>query len=153
MKHLFLSLLLLVATGLHAQTAAPTLDDPLTQKREVELSAKLRCLVCQNQSVADSHAGLAVDLRNQVREQIAAGKTDEQIIKFMTDRYGDFVLYEPPFKATTALLWGGPALLLLIGAFVVARVVRGRKNDGSALLSDAERARADALLAAGESRK
>jgi cytochrome c-type biogenesis protein CcmH len=153
MRIFLLSLLLLAATGLHAQNAVPTLDDPLTQKREVELTSKLRCLVCQNQSIADSHAGLAIDLRNQVREQMAAGKTDEQIIKFMTDRYGDFVLYEPPFKATTALLWGGPGLLLLIGAFVAVRYVRGRKRVSSAPLSDEERARADALLAAGESRK
>jgi cytochrome c-type biogenesis protein CcmH len=147
MRIFLFGLLLLIAAGAGAQTATPTLDDPLTQKREVELTSKLRCLVCQNQSIADSHAGLAIDLRNQVREQMAAGKTDDQIIKFMTDRYGDFVLYEPPFKATTLLLWGGPLLLLVAGVFVLARVIRARKRAEAAPLSDAERARAEALLA------
>jgi len=150
MKTLWVVLLLALTGGLHAQTAVPTEDDPLTAKREVELASKLRCLVCQNQSIADSHASLAVDLRRQIREQIAAGKSDAEIVNFMTDRYGDFVLYQPPFKATTLLLWLGPLLLLALGALVVVRVVRGRRQAGPPL-SDDERARAEALLAGKES--
>jgi len=150
MRTLFLVLLLALAGGLHAQTAVPTADDPLTAKREVDLASKLRCLVCQNQSIADSHAGLAVDLRRQIREQIAAGKSDTEIVNFMTDRYGDFVLYEPPFKATTLLLWLGPLLLLGLGAVVVVRVIRRRKQAAPPLSSD-ERARAAALLGGKES--
>jgi cytochrome c-type biogenesis protein CcmH len=150
MKTFLLVLLLALASALHAQTAVPTEDDPLTAKREVDLASKLRCLVCQNQSIADSHASLAVDLRRQIREQIAAGKSDSEIVNFMTDRYGDFVLYQPPFKATTLLLWLGPLLLLALGAVVVVRVVRGRRQAGPPL-SDDERARAEALLAGKES--
>jgi cytochrome c-type biogenesis protein CcmH len=128
-------------------TAQPTLNDPVAAKREYELALKLRCLVCQNQSIAESNAGLAVDLRNQVREQVAAGKTDEQIIEFMTTRYGDFVLYRPPLKGSTMLLWFGPLLLLAIGAFVAWRVVRARRTmPTQAPLTDSDRARAAALL-------
>lgn len=132
------------ATG---NTAQPTLDDPVASKREYQLSLQLRCLVCQNQSIAESDAGLAVDLRNQVREQVAAGKSDTEIIDFMTTRYGDFVLYSPPVKNTTLLLWYGPLLLLLIGATVAWRVVRARKIiPAQAPLTDSERARAAELL-------
>jgi cytochrome c-type biogenesis protein CcmH len=129
------------------QTAEPTASDPVAHKREMELSAKLRCLVCQNETIAASRADLAVDLRNQVRNQIAAGRSDEQIIDYMTARYGDFVLYEPPLKATTWLLWFGPLLLGLTGLAVAWRVVQARRGQaGEAPLSDAERARAAALL-------
>jgi cytochrome c-type biogenesis protein CcmH len=93
-----------------------------------QLEEKLRCLVCQNQSLADSGAELAGDLRRQVREQVAAGKTDEQVIDYLVQRYGDFVRYDPPFKATTALLWVGPFLLLAAGAGVLVVVVRRRRN-------------------------
>lgn len=150
MRTLIAFVFLLVAAAAHAQTAQPTENDPVAAKREYELALKLRCLVCQNQSIAESNASLAVDLRNQIREQISSGKSDREIITFMTDRYGDFVLYQPPFKATTALLWGGPVLLLAIGALVLVRVVRARRAT-AAPLSDAERARAEALLAGKES--
>jgi cytochrome c-type biogenesis protein CcmH len=93
-----------------------------------QLEEKLRCLVCQNQSLADSGAELAGDLRRQVREQVAAGKTDEQVIDYLVQRYGDFVRYDPPFKATTALLWVGPFLLLAAGAGLLVIVVRRRRN-------------------------
>ena len=92
-----------------------------------DLSEKLRCLVCQNQSLADSNAELAEDLRKEVRTQVAAGKTDEQIVGYMVERYGDFVLYEPPFKATTALLWIGPFVLLAAGAVALVAVLRRRR--------------------------
>lgn len=131
------------ATGV----AQPTLNDPVLARREYELSLQLRCLVCQNQSVAESNAGLAVDLRNQVREQVAAGKSDREIIDFMTTRYGDFVLYKPPVKGTTLLLWFGPGLLLLVGGLVAWRILRGRRvASAQPALSESERARAAALL-------
>jgi cytochrome c-type biogenesis protein CcmH len=131
-----------------ATDAAPTEKDPVAQARAVKLSETLRCLVCQNQTIADSNAELAVDLRRQVREQIAAGRTDDEIIKYMTDRYGDFVLYRPPVRATTVLLWAGPLLLLILGAFVLLRIMRERRAAPEAPpLSADERARAEALLA------
>lgn len=131
-----------------ATDAAPTEKDRVAQARAVKLSETLRCLVCQNQTIADSNAELAVDLRRQVRDQIAAGKSDDEIITYMTDRYGDFVLYRPPVRATTVLLWGGPALLLAIGAFVLMRIMRERRAAPEAPpLTAEERARADALLA------
>ncbi|MFN3565105.1 MAG: cytochrome c-type biogenesis protein [Burkholderiaceae bacterium] len=135
-----------------ANVAVPTENDPVASKREHDLASKLRCLVCQNQSIAESNAALAQDLRRQVREQIAAGRSDAEIIDFMTSRYGDFVLYRPPFKATTALLWGGPAALAAIGVFVLVRVVRARRGSAAELpLTPEEHARAERLLgAAGE---
>ena len=143
------ALLAAVAAPAMATDAAPTEKDPVAQARAVKLSETLRCLVCQNQTIADSNAELAVDLRRQVREQIAAGKSDDEIIRYMTDRYGDFVLYRPPVKATTVLLWGGPLLLLAIGAFVLARIMRERRAAPEAPpLTAEERARAEALLAA-----
>jgi cytochrome c-type biogenesis protein CcmH len=92
------------------------------------IATELRCLVCQNQTIADSHADLAVDLRRQIREMLAAGKSEPEILDFMTARYGDFVLYRPPFKATTALLWAGPALLLLAGVVTLVVVLRRRQR-------------------------
>jgi cytochrome c-type biogenesis protein CcmH len=92
-----------------------------------KLEEKLRCLVCQNQTLADSNAELAGDLRKQVRDQVAAGKSDEQIVEFLVQRYGDFVLYEPPFKATTALLWIGPFVLLLVAGAVLVVTLRRRR--------------------------
>jgi cytochrome c-type biogenesis protein CcmH len=98
-----------------AGEAAPASDDPVLEARVMALSAELRCLVCQNETIAASHADLAVDLRNQVREMLRSGASDAQVMAYMTERYGDFVLYRPPLKSTTALLWFGPALLLVGG--------------------------------------
>ena len=98
-----------------------------SEARVKALAEELRCLVCQNQTIADSNAPLALDLRNQIRGQIAEGRSDDQIRGYMVDRYGDFVLYRPPFKATTALLWLGPPLLILAGGFVFWRVVRRKR--------------------------
>ena len=119
------------------------------EKRVQAISAELRCLVCQNQTLADSNAPLAVDLRNTVREQLAKGASEREVIEFMTARYGDFVLYRPPFKGTTLLLWLGPFLLLAFGVFLFLRKVRGRQAP-QAPLSDEERARAARLLERGE---
>jgi len=122
--------------------------DPKLEADAMELSHKLRCLVCQNQSIAESNAPLAVDLRDQVREQLAAGKSKEDVVDYLVERYGDFVLYEPPFKAATALLWLGPAALLFGGAAWLAFRLRRRRDEVAAqkTLSAADRTRARALL-------
>ena len=104
-------------------------DDPALQKRYEDINRELRCLVCQNQTIADSNATLAQDLRREVRELIAAGKTDDEIREFMIERYGDFVLYRPRMTAQNFLLWAAPALLLLIAAVVLVRVVRRRAQE------------------------
>jgi cytochrome c-type biogenesis protein CcmH len=140
-------LLLWVPLTVCAQTAQPTSEDPVANKRAVELAEKLRCLVCQNQSLADSNAELAVDLRRQIREQIAQGRDDAQIIDFMVERYGDFVLYRPPLKASTWLLWFGPPLVLLAGFVMLIRYVRDRRKRIERVpLTASEHAQAQLLL-------
>jgi len=104
-------------------------DDPVLQHRYESINRELRCLVCQNQTIADSNATLAQDLRREVREMIAAGKTDDEIRDFMIERYGDFVLYRPRLTAQNFLLWAAPALLLLVAAAVLVRVVRRRAQE------------------------
>jgi cytochrome c-type biogenesis protein CcmH len=133
-----LLLLLLFAVPAFAQ------DDPGLEKRVTGLAHELRCLVCQNQTLADSNAPLAVDLRNQIREQLKAGKSERDIIGFMVERYGDFVLYRPPFKASTAALWLGPFALLALGSWLFLRRLRQRKPEPP--LTEAERSRAAKLL-------
>jgi cytochrome c-type biogenesis protein CcmH len=133
-----------------AADAVPTENDKIASSRAVKLTENLRCLVCQNQTIAESNAELALDLRRQVREQIAAGKTDQEILDYMVNRYGDFVLYNPPVKPATLLLWGGPALLFVIGAGVIFLVLRGRRRmPAETPLTAEERSRAAALLAGG----
>ena len=99
-----------------------------TEQRIRKLEEKLRCLVCQNQSLADSDAELAKDLRSEVREQVKAGKSDDQIVDFLVQRYGDFVLYQPPFKASTALLWAGPFVLLAAAVAALVVILRRRRS-------------------------
>lgn len=122
--------------------------DPVAEKRLQALSEELRCLVCQNQTIADSNAELAVDLRREVRNMIKAGKTDQEIVDFMVARYGDFVLYRPPVKGITVLLWGGPMLLMVLGLVVLIRYLRRRSAQLSEEkpLSAAESARVERLL-------
>jgi cytochrome c-type biogenesis protein CcmH len=141
--------LAILAPAAAASEATPTDLDPVAQKRLIGLASELRCLVCQNQTIADSNADLALDLRREIREQIKAGKSDAQILEFMTTRYGDFVLYRPPLKMTTILLWFGPALLVIAGIVVLVRVMRARRRraDADRPLTDEERNRAAALLA------
>ncbi len=149
-KKLLLALLLAVSglAGMsRAQEAAPAADDPVLEKRMMKIAGILRCLVCQNQTIADSAADLAVDLRNQIREKLRAGMSDQQIIDYMVARYGDFVLYKPPVKSTTWLLWFGP--FALFGAGLGVLFVKLRRRAASRTdepLSEAERARAEALL-------
>ena len=107
-------------------TARPTADDPALEARMLEITGELRCLVCQNQTIADSHADLAVDLRQEVREMLKRGQTPEQIRRYMTDRYGDFILYRPPLKPSTAVLWLAPAGLLAIALVALGMVIRRR---------------------------
>jgi cytochrome c-type biogenesis protein CcmH len=109
-----------------AADAAPASDDPVLEARMLKLTSELRCLVCQNQTIADSHAELAVDLRNQVREMLKRGDTDQQVTEYMTARYGDFVLYRPPVNSKTALLWFGPGVLLVGGLVVLVLILRRR---------------------------
>lgn len=120
---LLCSLLCVVA----AQTAQPFGEDPEVEKRLLALSQELRCLVCQNETLAESRAGLAEDLRREIREQIKAGKTDQEIIQFLTARYGDFVLYRPRVTPTTYLLWFGPFVLLAVGLIFLYRQLKQRR--------------------------
>jgi len=103
-------------------------ENPATENRIRSLEEKLRCLVCQNQTLADSNAELAGDLRREVREQVAAGRSDEQVVDYLVQRYGDFVLYDPPFKASTLLLWIGPFVLLAAAALVLVATLRRRRR-------------------------
>ena len=129
--------------------AAPAAADPALEARVNALSTELRCLVCQNQTLADSNAPLAVDLRNQIREKMREGASERDIIDFMVARYGDFVLYRPPLKATTVLLWAGPLLLLIAGIAILYRRLARRRGEPQPELSGAERSRAQSLLEGG----
>lgn len=111
-----------------AQTSRPLADDPALEAEVMRIAADLRCLVCQNETIAASHADLAVDLRAQVRKQLREGRSADQIRDYMVQRYGDFVLYRPPVRGTTALLWFGPAVLLVGGVLVLVLVLRRRSR-------------------------
>ena len=126
------AMLLAVSLGAGAQALDVAKPDPVVEARLKALGEELRCLVCQNQTIADSAAPLALDLRNQIRTQIAQGRSDDEIRDYMVQRYGDFVLYKPPFKATTALLWVGPFALAAVGIALFAGIVRRRRKTGDA---------------------
>jgi cytochrome c-type biogenesis protein CcmH len=131
------------ALGQASEVAKP---DMRIETRLKSLAEELRCLVCQNQTIADSTAPLALDLRNQIREQIAQGRSDDQIRGYMVERYGDFVLYRPPLKASTVLLWIGPFALLAIGAAIAVTISRGHGRVAAAGADGLERARIEKLL-------
>lgn len=141
---LLFALLLLPQIAL-AREAAPVVEDPVLEARVTKIAEELRCLVCQNQNIADSHAELAVDLKNQVREMLKKGMSDKDVIDFMVNRYGDFVLYRPPVKGTTWLLWFGPFVLLAGGLGFLFMRLRRRQGQ-EVTISDADRAIAEALL-------
>jgi cytochrome c-type biogenesis protein CcmH len=148
MKHFVLIILVVFCFGgaLVAKEATPN-EDPKIEQRMRALTEQLRCLVCQNETLADSRADLAEDLRKQIREQMKAGKSDQEILAFLTQRYGDFVLYKPPVKATTYLLWFGPFILLIAGTLALYRYLKHRRE----LIQDqpltaAERKRAADIL-------
>jgi cytochrome c-type biogenesis protein CcmH len=148
MKTLWLALLCCtLAVSAWAKDAAPLAQNEQVEQRMTAIAEELRCLVCQNESIAASRADLAADLRQQIREQIQAGKRDEEIVGYMVARYGDFVRYRPPLKGVTLLLWFGPALLLVIGLVALAAYLRRRSGRvGDTPLGDDERQHADALL-------
>ena len=156
MRKLFVVLFgLILAGSVLAKEAPPAVPDPALEKRAMALAEELRCLVCQNQTIADSHAELAIDLKNQIREKLKAGMSEEQILQFMVARYGDFVLYKPPVKATTVPLWFGPFALLfgaLAGLFYYL-LRRRRSAAPQQPLSEAEQARGQALLDSPEERR
>ena len=146
---------LLSALSAPAASVEPdeVLADPALENRARAISKQLRCLVCQNQSIDDSDAPLARDLRIVVRERLTAGASDDEVVRFVAERYGDFVLLSPPFKATTYALWLGPAAIFLIGAAAVATFLRRRRAamPGEAeALSERDRARLDRLLGGDE---
>jgi cytochrome c-type biogenesis protein CcmH len=128
------SALMLCTSPAGAEQAPPPLDDhgqlqnPALQTRFERITKELRCLVCQNESIADSNVDLAKDLRRQVREMLVAGRSDDAIFNFMTDRYGEFVRFAPPLTPKTALIWGAPFFMLLLGGFIIYRVVRQRSR-------------------------
>lgn len=136
---------LLLAFSFSGKIFSQNPPDAVLEKRVMDIAAELRCLVCQNQTLADSNAELAVDLRNSIREQLGRGASEREVLDFMVARYGDFVLYRPPLKASTALLWGGPFLFVGFGIFVLVRRLL-RKRPEEPPLSDEERARAAQLL-------
>jgi cytochrome c-type biogenesis protein CcmH len=142
-----LFLFVTMASSVFAKDAQPIADDPQLEARVMAISRELRCLVCQNETLADSRADLAVDLRNQVREQLKAGKSDDEVIAFVTARYGDFVLYRPRVMPTTYLLWFGPFVLLLGGLIFLYRYVKRRRElIVETPLTPVERRRAEVLL-------
>jgi cytochrome c-type biogenesis protein CcmH len=129
-------------------------DDPVIEQRLAKLSKELRCLQCQNQTLADSPAGLAADLRREIREQMKAGKSDQEILAFLTQRYGDFILYRPRITYTTYLLWFGPFILLLAGLYVLFRYIKQRRDlIPEQPLSADERRRAEELLASASGKE
>jgi len=150
-----IALMLHAVASVQAQSreAAPMAADPVIEARVMSLANELRCLVCQNQTIADSNAALAVDLRNQVRDQVKAGRSDAQIIEYLVARYGDFVRYRPPVKLTTVLLWAGPFVLLVGGLAGLTLTLRRRARAQTAVIGGdtdqdvgGTRARARALL-------
>lgn len=141
------ALLALLVFSASAGEARPEADDPVLEARMLAIAGELRCLVCQNETIAASQADLAVDLRKQIRQQLAAGKSQQQIVDYMVARYGDFVLYRPPLQARTLLLWLGPFVLLVVAAAVMARHVRRRRRQAMVQPWSAEQSlRARALL-------
>jgi cytochrome c-type biogenesis protein CcmH len=146
-RGVFLWAIVLVFSGTMIAKEAQPNEDPQIERRMKALTEQLRCLVCQNETLADSRADLAEDLRREIREQMKAGKSDQEIIAFLTDRYGDFVLYNPPVKRITYLLWFGPFILLIGGTSVLYRYLRRRREliQDQPLTAD-ERKRAEDIL-------
>ncbi|MBI4937592.1 MAG: cytochrome c-type biogenesis protein CcmH [Nitrosomonadales bacterium] len=145
---LFLIFFALALPQAYAGEAEPTVADIALEKRVMAISEELRCLVCQNQTIADSHAELAVDLKNQVREKLKQGMSEKEIVDYMVERYGDFVLYRPQMKTGTVLLWFGPLVLLLLALGVLIAKLRQRRKamQEAPKLSADEHARAESLL-------
>jgi cytochrome c-type biogenesis protein CcmH len=153
MRWLGLIIMLLIPEPVLAGEARPLADDPVVEARLKHLAVELRCLVCQNQTLADSNAPLAEDLRREVREMIAKNMSDKEIIEFLVSRYGDFVLYRPPLKATTTLLWVGPFLLLAGGAIALVTALKHRgQRLADTAVTEEEHRRVEQLLSQGVKR-
>jgi cytochrome c-type biogenesis protein CcmH len=152
-KTLYAILIVLLTFGsAMAKDAAPLADDPVVEQRLIVISEEMRCLVCQNESLAGSRSDLANDLRRELRALIKQGKTDAEIREFMVSRYGDFVLYRPPVKPSTWLLWAGPFGLMIVGVVALFVYLRRRNTDlgPGNVLTEEERKRAEAMLQEGE---
>ena len=148
MKLFFTALLFCMSLTSYAKVAPNTSADPVLEARMMVIAEELRCLVCQNETIAASHADLAVDLKNQIRIKLNEGQSQKQILDFMVQRYGDFVLYRPPLKTSTVLLWVGPFALLGIAVMMLVLNVRRRRLAAQpSALSDVDAAKARALLA------
>jgi len=144
-KLLFTLLLAASAASAQVKEAPLTSANPELEKRVMDLSEELRCLVCQNQTLADSHAELAMDLKQQVREKLASGMSNQQVVDYMVERYGDFVMYRPPMKGSTMLLWVGPFVLLIGGILILFRKL-ARRQPAQADVPDTDLKRAASLL-------
>jgi cytochrome c-type biogenesis protein CcmH len=142
----FLSVLLMAPALAFAVTPEEMLRDPKQEARARELSAQLRCMVCQNESLDESEASLAADIRRLVREKIVAGESDEAIKAFLVARYGDFILLKPPFKIETLLLWAAPFLMLVIGGVAIFVAIRRRGQGPTSVLTEAETAKLAAIV-------
>jgi cytochrome c-type biogenesis protein CcmH len=153
MRRALAAALCAAALGASAQSSEVAHPDAAVERRLKSLGEELRCLVCQNQTIADSNAPLAVDLRNQLRSQIAAGRSDDDIRSYMVQRYGDFVLYRPPLRATTLVLWIGPFALVAVGVAIFLVVVRRRRPAAGEGLTAEKRDEVAALLEGREPRE
>ena len=147
MKAFFIALGLSLCLSAQAKVAPNASADPALEARMMVIAEELRCLVCQNETIAASHADLAIDLKNQIRIKLTHGQSQKQILDFMVERYGDFVLYRPPLKTTTVLLWLGPFVLLGIAVLMLVLNIRRRRRAAQpAVMSDEDQAKARALL-------
>lgn len=145
-KFIFFFIIFGVSSSLLASDIPFDFDDALKQAQYEAIIEEVRCLVCQNQSLSDSSAGLAQDLRNEIYEMVIAGKSDDEILEFLVARYGDFVLYRPPLKATTWLLWFGPFIFILVSAIIIVRFIKGRSALSDEVLNDEELEKLKVLL-------
>lgn len=146
MKNLLFTLCFLLAVPAYAGEAVSVGEDPAIEQRMVKLAEDLRCLVCQNESLAGSHAELAEDLRREIRTQMKAGKNDKEVIDYLTERYGDFVLYRPPFKPVTYLLWLGPLVFLGLGGTIWYLTLQKRRTTKETPVDEKRLAAAAQLL-------
>ena len=155
MKRIFLTVLIVFSlSSAFAKDAVPLADDPVTEQRLISISEEMRCLVCQNESLSGSRSDLANDLRREIRILIKEGKSDDQIRTFMVERYGDFVLYNPPVKPITWLLWIGPFVMLAIGIAGLLTYLRRRNSSvPNIVLTDADNQKIDAMLNAIKKKK
>ena len=154
MKRLLIAILcLLIATGAQARVEVHDFDSPEQEQRYNKLIDELRCLVCQNQNLADSNAELAVDLRRKTYEMVKQDKSEREIADFMVDRYGEFVLYRPPLNSSTLLLWTGPFIILLVGVALLMRTIRRRRADATVDVDEATLRTAASLLEADREKR